>query len=63
MKQTGIMEITLNEAEEVFENYTGIEDFVDNHFQQRLGGHNEYWDNSIELAEYWTKCNQIINSQ
>jgi len=57
------MEIELKEAEVVISDFPEKDHFIDAHLQQGLGGHNEYWDNSMELAEYWTKCKQIIDSQ
>jgi hypothetical protein len=53
-------EITLEEAKEIVEKYTDVEYFISAHFQQGLGGHNEYWDNSWDLANYYHKCLEII---
>ena len=54
-------EITLEEAIKHLKEWgNNVEHFVDAHFQQSLGGHNEYNDNSWDLANYHSKCKEII---
>lgn len=55
--------ISKEKAEKVITEFPEQSSFVDAYFQQGLAGHNECWDNSIELAEYWTRCKLVIDSQ
>lgn len=54
-------EITLKEAKEVIELYPDVDSFIEANFQQGLGMHNEYYDNSMDLARYYSLCEQILN--
>lgn len=56
-------EITLKEAKEVIELYQNVDNFIDSHFRQWLSGHNEYNDNSMDLANYYHKCEKILNEE
>lgn len=56
-------EITLKEAKEVIELYGNVDNFIDSHFRQYLSGMNEYNDNSMDLANYYYKCEKILNEE
>lgn len=54
-------EVTLEEAMKVINEYPSIDSFVSENCQAHAGMHNEYYDNSVELAEYYSKCEKIVN--
>ena len=50
---------TLEEARAVIEEFPEVDWYVDANYANGLGGHNEYWDNTIDTSEYWEVCKKL----
>lgn len=55
------MNIKLEEAIRVIEDFPNEDGFVTENYHAHMGMHNEYCDNSIELSDYYRKCKEIVN--
>ena len=52
---------TLEEAKSVIEKFPHEDDFVTENLSRWIGGDGEYYDNSIELSDYWRECKSMTS--
>lgn len=51
----------LEEAMKIIEEYSSEDSFVEENYYAHMGMHNEYFDNSIQLSDYYRKCKEIVS--